>query len=91
MAEEKPTLIAYGRSWPLDEIPQVNVRITFSLPDRERLEELRTDISRRLEGLAGIEDVEIKLDEAVLMQIPEPERTEYHRLMDEAFQASLPH
>lgn len=84
----KPTLIAYGRTWPLEEIPQVNVWIAFSLPGRERLEELRADVERRLEGVGGLEDVEIKVEEAVLMQIPEPERTEYQRLMDQAVKAA---
>lgn len=86
--DNKPTLTAHGRTWPLEEIPQVNVRITFSLPGRERLQELRADIERRLEGLGGIENVKIKIDEAVLMQIPEPGRTEYDRLMEKAYKAS---
>lgn len=77
----KPTLKAFNRTWPVEEIPQLNVEIAYSSP-REPLEVVRADVERRL---AGIEGAKVKISEVLRMEIPEPERTEYRRLQDKEY------
>lgn len=80
----KPTLNAFNRRWPVEEIPQLNVEVTYS-SSKESLEVVRADIERRL---TGIEGTKVKIVEVLRMEIPEPERTEYRRLQDKKYKVA---
>lgn len=80
----KPSMTSFGRKWPLDEIPQIDVRATFPLPGGSRAE-IKADIERRLAGM----NAEVEIKEVTLLQIPEPQRTEYHKLQDEAYREAV--
>lgn len=77
----KPTLKAFNRTWPVEEIPQLNVEIVYDSP-KKSLEVIRADVERRL---AGIKGAKVKIVEVLRMEIPEPERTEYRRLQDKKY------